>query len=347
MVIKKRLFGYTPDGEEVYNFTLRNINGIAVDIINYGGIVRSLIVPDRYRNFEDIVLGFEGLEGYLERHPYFGAIVGRYANRIANARFELNGEIHHLAANDGNNHLHGGVNGLDRKVWEYEARTDREASTLNLTCFSPHGDEGYPGNLHLAVCYSLSDNNELEIIFKASTDRATPVNISHHGYFNLSAAGESVLSHELLINASRYTEVNDEFIPTGKLSAVERTPMDFRTMKPVGRDIEMVKGGYDHNYVLDESRGSMKSAAILNHPGNGRMMEVMTTQPGMQLYTGNFLDGTLTGKGGQTYHRHWGLCLETQHFPDSPNQPHFPVTILEPGEGYLHTTVFRFSVDGK
>lgn len=343
MKTSKRTFGHTPDGREVHIFTLKNKNGITAEITNYGGIVTSLVVPDRNGVPGDIVLGFDTLEAYLAGHPYFGALVGRYANRIANARFELGGEVYHLAANKGNNHLHGGIKGLDKVVWDYELLPDSGENSLRLNFLSPDGDEGYPGNLYIETLFMLNNDNELHINYKATTDKATPVNISHHGYFNLTAGRDSVLGHELKINGSRFTGVNDEYIPTGELLMVEGTAMDFREMKPVGRDMAIVPGGYDYNYVLDDSQESLKIAAVLYEPVRGRRMEVLTTQPGMQLYTGNFLDGTLTGKGGIVYYQHWGLCLETQHFPDSPNQPSFPDTILNPGEEYNHTAVYRFA----
>jgi aldose 1-epimerase len=346
METEKQLFGHTPDGQEVYLFTLINSNGISARITNYGGIVTSLMVPDRKGRPEDVVLGFETLEEYLAGHPYFGAIVGRYANRIAGGRFELEGEIYRLAINNGNNHLHGGVAGLDKRVWEFETYSSQGESSLELTRLSPHGEEGYPGNLSLRVIYTLNDDNELKVAFAAETDRPTPVNLSHHGYFNLTGGKETVLGHELTVNAGRYTAVTSESIPTGELPGTGGTPMDFREAKPVGRDIGKVPGGYDHNYVLDGNEGELKKAAILYEPESGRRMEVLTTQPGVQLYTGNFLDGALTGKKGQVYNQHHGLCLETQHFPDSPNQPHFPGTILLPGEEYKHIAIYRFSADG-
>lgn len=339
----KDIFGYTREGNEVHIFSLRNKNGIVAKIINYGGIVTSLSVPDREGRFDDVVLGFDRLEDYLGDHPCFGALVGRYANRIANASFELEGNIYHLAANNGNNHLHGGIRGIDKVLWDYETSMHEKESSLKLIYFSPHGEEGYPGNLSLTVIYSLNNNNELKIEYKAKTDKPTPVNLSHHGYFNLNGGKKSILGHELMLNASSYTEVNDEFIPTGKLIDVDRTAMDFRKMKPVGRDISFVKGGYDHNYVLNDDDISLKNAALLYEPESGRSLEVLTTKPGIQFYTGNFLDGTLTGKGGVVYNKHQGLCLETQYFPDSPNQPSFPDTILKPGEDYVHTTIYRFS----
>ncbi len=343
MKITKKIFGYTSEGTEVNIFSLKNDNGVSADVINYGGIVTSLVVPDRDGISGDIVLGFDNLENYLAGHPYFGALVGRYANRIANARFELGGEVYHLAANHGNNHLHGGIRGLDKVIWDYEVLPGRDAGILRLKYFSPDGDEGYPGNLTIQTDFMLNNKNELHFNYMANTDKATPVNITHHGYFNLTGGYNSVLDHELKINGSFFTEVNDEIIPTGKLLPVEGTAMDFRKMKPVGKDITDVPGGYDHNYVLDSINEPVNLAAILYEPDHGRRMEVFTTQPGMQLYTGNFLDGTITGKGGTVYHKHWGLCLETQHFPDSPNQPSFPDAILRPGEEYSHSVIFRFS----
>jgi len=342
MKTAKRIFGHTPDGREVHIFTLMNKSGITAEITNYGGIVTSLVVPDRDGVPGDIVLGFDTLEDYLAGQPYFGALVGRYANRIANARFELDGKVYQLAANNGNNHLHGGIRGFDKLLWSYEIFDNTAAASLRLSCLSPNGDEGYPGNLSVVVIYSLTDNNELKIEYKAQTDKSTPVNLSHHGYFNLTGGRKSILGHKLMLNASRFTEINDELIPTGEFVKVERSAMDFRKMKSVGKDISRVKGGYDHNYVLDEN-GESILAALIYEPYSGRSIEVFTTQPGVQLYTGNFLDGALTGKNGVVYHKHWGLCLETQHFPDSPNQPSFPDTILYPGEEYNHTAVYRFA----
>ncbi len=342
METEKRVFGHTPDGREVHIFTLRNESGIEVEITNYGGIVTSLKVPDRNGDMDNIVLGFESLEEYFDDHPYFGALVGRYANRIAGARFEIDGEVYQLAANNGINHLHGGIKGIDKRVWEYEIPEAEEGASLRLTYLSPDGEEGYPGNLSLEAIFLLNSQDELVISYKAVTDKATPVNISHHGYFNLTGGRESVLGHELMINASRYTEVNDQLIPTGDLPTVEGTPMDFREMKSVGRDIADVPGGYDHNYVLIGEEGAIKTAAILYEPVSGREIALLTTQPGVQLYTGNFLDGSITGRGGIVYHQYWGLCLETQHFPDSPNHPEFPGTILRPGEEYKHRAIFRF-----
>ena len=344
METEKQLFGHTPDGQEVYLFTLQNNNGISAHITNYGGIVTSLMVPGRDGRAEDVVLGFETLDKYLAGHPYFGAIVGRYANRIAGGRFELGGQIYQLATNNGNNHLHGGIAGLDKRVWNYKTYSREGESSLELTYLSPHGEEGYPGNLSIKVIYTLNDDNELIVAFTAETDLPTPVNLTHHGYFNLTGGKETVLGHELIINASQYTEINSELIPTGQLKSVEGTPMDFRNAKAVGRDIGDVPGGYDHNYVLDGNEG-LRTAAVLFEPVSGRRMEVLTTQPGVQLYTGNFLDGSLTGKKGQVYNQYYGLCLETQHFPDSPNHPHFPNAILLPGEEYKHIAVYRFSTD--
>ncbi len=345
MKIEKRIFGQMPDGEKVHIFRLTNKNGMIADITNYGCIVTSLKIPGRSGEVSDVVLGFETLEEYLGDHPYFGAVVGRYANRIAGARFELDGRVYNLAANNGNNHLHGGERGLDKRLWDYEIVQSAEGSEMLLLSYlSPDGEEGYPGNLAVQVIFDLNNDNELRIIFRAETDKATPVNLAHHGYFNLTGGREPVTGHELRVNASRYTEVNEELIPTGRLLAVEGTAMDFRDMKPVGRDISDVAGGYDHNYVIDDTGGKLNKAAVLYDPSSGRQLEVLTTQPGVQLYTGNFLDGSIAGKDDIVYGKHWGLCLETQHFPDSPNQASFPDVILRPGEEYLETAIYRFSV---
>jgi aldose 1-epimerase len=343
MVTGNRLFGHTPERDEVFIFTLENLNGIKISITNYGGIVTSLITPDKRGNFHDVVLGFDNLDDYLSGHPHFGTLTGRVANRISNARFELDGQVHQLDANNGLNHLHGGNNGIDKRLWEYNVPEGE--NSLELTYLSPHGEEGYPGNLLLTAIYSLNNNNEFKITYRARTDRATPVNITHHGYFNFTGGKMPVLGHHLQINASRYTPAGDDFIPTGEISPVEGTPLDFRIMKPLGRDMGSVEGGYDHNYVLDENNGMLQQAAILYEPDSGRKMELFTTQPGMQLYTANFLDGSITGRGGQVYHKHWGVCLETQHFPDSPNKPSFPDIILKPEEEYSESAVFRFSAE--
>lgn len=331
------------DGQEVLQYTLKNANGMEVKILNYGGTITDIITADKQGQKGNVVLSYDSLSGYQQKgQPYFGALVGRYANRIANAKFKLDGKEYTLAANNNGNTLHGGLKGFDKVVWTATPAGD---SSLQLVYSSKDGEEGYPGNLVATVVYTLTPDNGLQINYKATTDKPTVLNLTNHSYFNLSAGKEStILGHELTIKASRYTPVNDKLIPTGKLDAVDGTPMNFNTAKKVGADIEKVKGGYDHNYVLDKKEGEMATIATLYDPTSGRVMEVSTTQPGVQFYTGNFLDGTLTNtRGGQKYGKNAALCLETQHFPDSPNQPSFPSVVLKPGETYNQTTVYKFS----
>ena len=341
--IMKEPFGKT-DQKEVFLFTLINSNGIKVKITNYGGIITSIIVPDKNDKMGDIVLGYDSLSQYVTNSPYFGALVGRYANRIAKGRFVLNGKNYQLAINNGNNSLHGGVKGFDKVVWDGREYKDSSGAHLELAYLSKDGEEGYPGNLKVKVIYSLNDHNELIILIEAETDKPTPVNLCNHTYFNLSEADTSILGHILTLYADQFTMVNSELIPTGALPAVRGTAMDFNNSVAVGSRIDKVQGGYDHNYVLNKKPGIMSTAAKLYDPRSGRQVEITTTQPGIQFYSGNFLDGTIIGKGGKTYKQHWGLCLETQHFPDSPNQSSFPNTIVKPGEKFTEKTVFRFSV---
>lgn len=343
--ITKTAFGKTPEGQDVQLFTLKNKNRIEVGIINYGGIVTSIITPDKEGNMGDIVLGFDNFEGYLTEHPFFGALVGRYANRIGGAAFTLNGVEYNLAKNDGGiNHLHGGIKGFDKVVWEAEEIESEEGAALKLTYLSKDGEEGYPGNLAVAVTYTLTADDELNIDYQAETDKATPVNLTNHSYFNL-AAGKNVnvLEHVLEIAADTYNVVDSLLIPTGELRPVKGTGMDFTSPNEIGEKIEQV-GGYDHNYILDKTTEDLEFAARVLEPESGRMLEVFTTKPGIQLYTGNWLNGTITGKGGVVYKKHFGFCLETQFFPDSPNKPEFPSTILNPGEKYHHVTVYKFGV---
>jgi aldose 1-epimerase len=343
MKIKKEKFGVA-GGQEVFLYTLENQNGMKVKITNYGGIVTSLIVPDREGDFDDVVLGYDSLKGYLRETPYFGAIVGRYANRIARGRFSLDGETFSLAINNGPNHLHGGLRGFDKVVWDAEEVYQEGSAGLRLSYLSPDGEEGYPGNLHVVVTYKLTADNELQIDYEAVTDKPTPVNLTHHSYFNLSGTkGGDILDHELMIDAGSFTEVDEHLIPTGELKNVEGTPFDFRKAFVIKERIEQVAGGYDHNFVLN-NKGALAKVAELYDGNSGRIMEVYTTEPGMQFYSGNFLDGTITGKKGIIYHKHAGLCLETQHFPDSPNHPHFPNTILRPGDKYSQRTLYRFGI---
>jgi aldose 1-epimerase len=344
--ITKSNFGKA-DGKDVFLFTMAANDGTTVRITNYGGIVTSLLVPDRNGNPGDIVLGFDSLQGYLDGHPYFGCIVGRVANRIAGAKFVLDGKTYQLAKNIGENHLHGGISGFDKKVWEArEVRLGDEAG-VELTYISPDGEEGYPGEMKVRVIYLLTPDRELKIRYAATASKPTPVNLTQHGYFNLKGAGNGdILDHELMINADRYNVVNDQLLPTGELRSVDGTPMDFRQPKLIGRDMEQVDGGYDHNFALNVNKdGSMIKAAVLKEATTGRWMEVYTTQPGIQFYGGNFLDGTITGKNGMIYKKHYGLCLETQHFPDSPNQPGFPNTILRPGETFQSETIYKFGTN--
>jgi aldose 1-epimerase len=345
MDIRKEPFGKTKDGIAVELYTLTNGNGMTVKISNYGGIVTSIVTLDKEGKPGDVVLGFDNLENYLNPHPYLGALIGRYGNRIAKGRFTLEGKSYTLATNNGPNHLHGGLKGFDKVIWEAEeVRTDNGVG-LRLTYTSPDGEEGYPGNLTAIVTYTLTDDNGLRIDYDARTDQTTHVNLTNHSYFNLAAGNaENALNHEIAIFADRYTQVDDTLIPTGELPEVKGTPMDFTQAMAIGARIDQVAGGYDHNYVLNNEDESLALAATVYEPTSGRYLEVYTTQPGVQFYSGNFLDGSLTGKGEKAYVKHYGFCLETQHFPDSPNQPHFPSTLLEPGQIYYHTTIYRFSI---
>lgn len=347
--VQRSDFGRTTDGTEVSLFTLTNQNGVTVKITNYGGIITSITTPDRAGKPGDVVLGFDSLGGYLGEHPYFGALIGRYGNRIAKGKFTLDGTTYTLATNNGPNHLHGGLKGFDKVVWAAEEVQGSNGPGLKLTYLSKDGEEGYPGNLTTTVVYTLTDDNELKIEYEATTDKATPLNLTNHSYFNLSAGqAEDALGHLLTINADRYTVVDETLIPTGELRPVEGTPMDFTSAHAIGERISQVEGGgYDHNYVLNKPAGEMALAATVYEPMSGRYLEVFTTQPGVQFYSGNFLDSSLTGKGDITYKKHYGFCLETQHFPDSPNQPGFPGTILRPGEKYQHSTIYKFTTRDK
>jgi len=341
--IDKTLYGRI-DGRDIYLFTLASTNNMTVKITNFGGIVTSIMLPDKEGNIDDIVLGFDSLRYYTEVHPYFGCIAGRFANRIAGGKFSVDGMTYQLAINNGPNHLHGGISGFDKKIWQAEEIREGDEAGIELTYTSPDGEEGYPGELKVKVIYSLTPDNELKIKYFAQSSKPTPVNLTHHSYFNLGGAGTGdILDHELWINANRYTVVNDQLIPTGEIREVSGTPMDFLEPKTVGLDMAKVDGGYDHNFALNTT-GELIKAAVLSDPETGRWMEVYTDQPGMQFYSGNFLDGTLTGKNGKAYQKHYGLCLETQHFPDSPNQPVFPNTILRPGETFQSETIYKFGI---
>jgi len=353
MTIHKKPFGITDDGKPVDLYLLSAAPDFKALITNFGGIIVSLWAPDRDGKLADVVLGFDDLDSYIAKHPYFGAIVGRYGNRIANGKFTLDGVTSTLAQNDGQNSLHGGIKGFDKAVWEAEPLTRADAVGLALTHVSPAGDEGYPGTLTCTVTYWVTAGRVLEIEYEATTDAPTPVNLTNHTYFNLKAHnGGSILDHELTLCADAFTPVNETLIPTGELRPVENTPFDFRTATAIGARInvedEQLKfgRGYDHNFVLDAAdKGEFKKAARVREPQSGRVLEVWTTEPGVQFYCGNFLDGTNKGKGGAVYNHRNGFCLETQHFPDSPNQPNFPSTILRPGETLSSQTYFRFLVD--
>lgn len=348
--ITRQRFGRTAEGIPVDLFTLSNRNGMEAKITNYGGIVVSVKVPDRNGKLEDVVLGYDTLEGYLkDNRPYFGAIIGRYANRIAKGRFTLDGREYRLAQNDGENHLHGGIKGFDKVVWKASAVRTRQGVGVRLTYRSRDGDEGYPGTVSVTVTYTLTDTNEVRIDYLATTTKKTILNLTNHSYFNLAGTGD-VLEHRLWINADLFTPVDRTLIPTGEIRSVKGTPLDFTQPTPIGARIEqkdeqlLFGHGYDHNWVLNKSDVSLTLAARVEEPRTGRVLEVYTTEPGLQFYSGNFLDGSITGKANRVYGRRAGFCLEAQHFPDSPNKPHFPSVVLAPGQHYRQTTVYKFSV---
>ena len=341
-------FGELADGTPVEIYTLRNNRGLEARVISYGAIIVSLRTPDSDGQYADIVLGFDNLEGYVQHSPYFGAVVGRYANRIARGRFTLDGRAHELPINDPPNTLHGGSRGFDKLVWTASARSSDDE--LELTCTSPDGDQGFPGELTARVTYTLTDENELRVEYRATTTKPTPVTLSQHSYFNLTGeARRDVLNHLITLSADRYTPVDATMIPTGELASVEGTPFDLRLPTRIGArvdvDDEQLRhgGGFDHNFVLNRTEPGLMHAGHVAEPDSGRIMEIYTTEPGVQFYSGNSLDGSIRGKGGHAYGRRCGFCLETQHFPDSPNHPGFPSTILRPGEELTSRTVFAFS----
>jgi len=347
MAVNKDSFGSLADGTPVDIYTLKNKAGLEARITTYGGILVSLKVPDRAGVLADVNLGFDTLAGYLGTHPYFGAIIGRYGNRIAKARFAIDGVEYGLAPNNNGNSLHGGTKGFDKVVWKAEAIQVADGVGLRLTYLSRDMEEGFPGNLAVKVVYMLTNANELRIDYEATTDKKTPVNLTNHAYWNLKGQGNGdILGHILQIEADAITAVDSaaNLIPTGQIVPVAGTPFDFTTPHAIGERIGQVEGGYDHNFVLRSGGGKLALAAHVEEPVSGRIMEIWTDQPGIQLYTGNFLDGTVVGKGGKAYQKHYAFCLETQHFPDSPNHPNFPSTILEPGQTYRTTTVHKFSV---
>ena len=347
--IEKAHHGTTPEGEEVDLYTMKTENGMELDVITYGGIITRWTAPDRDGNSQDITLGYDNLEHYIESNPYFGALIGRYGNRIAGGKFSIDGEEYQLAQNDGQNHLHGGVKGYDKVVWDAEEMRSEGMASLTLTYTSPDGEEGYPGELKVKVVYTLYTDNTLVVEYEATTDKPTVVNLTQHAYFNLSGNfDQKILDHEVEILADAYLPVDATLIPTGELRPVDETPFDFRTAKPIGQDInaendQLTKGkGYDHCWVLNGE--GMRKVASAYHPGSGRYLEIHSDEPAIQFYTGNFLDGKLPSKSGGTYGHRTGFCLETQHYPDSPNQPEFPSVRLNPGETYSSQTSFQFSV---
>jgi len=345
--VKREAFGMTGDGGTVEIFTLTNSHALKARLTTWGACLVEMHVPDRKGTLADVTLGFDRLDGYQTRHPYFGVTAGRYANRIAKGKFSIDGKEFMLATNNGANHLHGGIKGFDQRNWKGEIVGGTNA--VRFTCTSADGEEGYPGTLKAAVTYTLTEHNELFIGYEATTDKPTVVNLTNHAYWNLAGAGTGdILGHEVTLHASKFTPVDDGSIPTGKLDAVAGGPMDFTKAKVIGKDFAQMTGtpgGYDHNFVLDKPRpGRMSVAAEVFEPKSGRAMRITTTEPGIQFYTGNYLDGTVTGKGGKVYQKNFGLCLETQHFPDSPNHADFPSTVLRPGETYRTSTVHEFLV---
>ena len=344
LFIDREKFGQTNEGVSVDLFTLTNDNGLTVKITNYGGIVTSMLVPDKMGNYEDVVLGFDNLQNYLDGHPYFGSLIGRYANRIAKGMFELKGVLYYLAANNGENQLHGGNRGFDKVVWDSEPFVEENEVGLNLSYLSKDMEEGYPGNLNVKVTYRLTNENQLIIDYFAETDKACPVNLTHHSYFNLTAGKENILNHKVMINANSYVGIDNNLIPTGQIRNLIGTEMDFTLPKIIGSRIDMVDGGYDHCYIINKNPDDMSLIARVHEETSGRIMEVYSTEPGVQFYSGNFLDGSIKGKNGIVYDKHFGFCLETQHFPDSPNQKDFPSTILYTGESYTYSTIYEFSV---
>ena len=332
---KKRI-AFSANNKSVSSvYTIKNDRGFEVSITKYGGAITSLKTPDRHGEFGDIVLSYQTLEDYAGNPSYFGALIGRHANRIARGRFSLNGVEYQLPCNNGVNHLHGGFRGFDKRVWN----VSEAENVLHLSYLATDGEEGYPGNLTAFVHYTLLDN-ELRVDYRATTDRDTIVNLTNHSYFNLRGVG-TILDHELTLNADHFTPISEDLIPTGEIKLVEGTPMDFRKAKAIGSELD-VAGGYDHNFVLNDWDGTLRFGARLYEPVSGRALEILTTEPGIQFYSGNFLDGSLVGRNGVAYEKYAGLCLEPQHFPDTPNQPHFPSTVLRPGEEYKQTSIYRF-----
>ena len=349
VAIKSEVFGKLANGRDVLVYTLTNKSGAEARILNYGGIVVSLKVPDRNGVLGDVVLGHDTLEGYLSQSPYFGCLVGRYGNRIAGGTFALNGKTYTLAQNNNTNSLHGGLVGFDKVIWATTTKQTAEGPALGMNYVSADGEEGFPGKLSVTAVYTLTEDNALALEFTAVTDKDTVVNLTHHSYFNLACKGD-VLRHVVTLNSESFTPVSADMVPTGELRSLTGTPFDFRTPTPIGDRIDgddpqlKYGGGYDHNWVLAKPAGKLGLAATVYEPESGRVMEVLTTEPATQFYTANFLDGTIVGKGGWVYGPRNALCLEPQHYPDSPNQPSFPSTVLKPGQTYRNTIIYRFSV---
>jgi aldose 1-epimerase len=347
--ISKEPFGRTKEGRPVDLFTLRNSKGLEARICNYGGIVVSFKAPDRHGKMGDVMLGYDNLEDYIKNNPFFGCLVGRYGNRIAQGKFKLNGKEYTLAVNNGPNSLHGGIKGFDKAVWEPSIRTTPDGPALQLRYLSKDGEEGFPGNLAVTALYTLTEDNGLRLDYTATTDKDTIVNLTQHSYFNLAQKGD-VLKHIVMIQADKFTPVDSTLIPTGELRPVDGTPFDFRKPTAIGarinEDDEQLKfgNGYDHNWVINKPPSDLSLAARVYEPMSGRVLEVLTTEPGLQFYTGNFLDGTIKGKGGWVYKARNGFCMECQHFPDSPNHPNFPSVVLKPGQAYRNTIMYRLSV---
>lgn len=351
-VISQSVYGFLPNGEMVSEYTLRNMQGMQLSVISYGGIITSLTTPDKNGKFTDVVLGYDNLQDYLDGTTFFGALIGRYGNRIAKGKFTLDDKQYQLSINNGENHLHGGAMGFDKRNWQVTAFKKPGSVGLILSLLSEDGDQGYPGNLAVQVIYTLNNNNELMIDYSAFTDQPTIVNLTQHTYFNLAGRGD-ILNHRLQINADQYTPVDQGLIPDGRLLSVANTPFDFRQAKAIGSDIDdkdqqlSYGGGYDHNYILNKKKpGALQLAAKLTEPKSGRVLELMTTEPALQFYSGNFLNGKDSGKG-QKYEFRSGLCLEPQHAPDSPNQASYPSTVLRPGQKYQSKMVYRFSTVSK
>lgn len=349
--VSKSFFGIMPDGDTVFCYTLTNAHGEQIKVLNYGGIIQSWLVPDKNGKLGDVVLGFDSLDQYIRQSPYFGALIGRFANRIAHGTFTLNDSAYHLYLNDGPNSLHGGKIGFDKKIWTVAPITTDSTEGLKLHYLSKDGEEGYPGDLNVDVTYTLNNQNEFKIDYEATTDKPTILNLTNHSYFNLNDGRGTILNEKLMLNADTFLPVDSTSIPTGEIRSVTGTPMDFRTPTAVGarindnyRQLKLVHGGYDHNWILN-TKGNLKEvAASVYDPDNGRLLQIYTTQPGIQFYSGNFLDSTLHGKHGNVYPQHSAIVLETQHYPDSPNEPSFPTVVLNPGDTFHSTTIYRFSV---